>query len=177
MLNDIIDFLKQARQFFNNLIDKISINIWILLIIMSSAATQYITGDFFSMFVSVVPQIIIWWVCHYKYQSIQSPPKLNVSNVKVDGFTWISLRSKGVPEILRPKREGSGLMWEGFTTGISNENGKIGSIAVWLYGSNEGVGHYVYLSRTNRLHSYHGDGHFNLKGYAKEDSSWSIRVL
>ena len=68
-------------------------------------------------------------------------------------------------------------MWEGFAAGISRENGKAGSIAVWLYGSNDGVEHYVYLERTNRFNSHHGTGHFNLKGYAKRDHSWTRQVL
>ena len=170
-------FLKQAWQFLINLIDKISLGFWILLILISPIVIEYVIGESYFFLVSVMPVLITWWICHYKYQSIQSPPKLKGNKVTAGGFTWISFESKGIPEILRPKREASGLMWEGFTTGISNENGKAGSIAVWFYGSNEGVGHYVFLERTNRFHSSHGEGHFNLKVYAKKDRRWATKVL
>ena len=185
MLN-IINFLKQLWQFFIALIDKIGISFWILLIIILTILVQYTMGDsrpILNSALSTLSAVTIWWICHHKYQSIQSPPKLKVSNVTADGFTFISFKSKWVSELsgfseyLKPERESSGLMWEGFTTGISRESGKAGSIAVWLYGSNEGVGHYVYLGRTNMFRSSHGEGHFNLRPYAKNDVRWQSMAL
>ena len=185
MLN-IINFMKQLWQLFITLIDKIGISVWILLIIIFTIMVQYTIGDsrpILNSALSALSAVTIWWICHHKYQSIQSPPKLKVSNVTADGFTFISFKSKGISklsdfsEYLKPERESSGLMWEGFTTGISRENGKAGSIAVWLYGSNEGVGHYVYLDRTNMSRSGHGEGHFNLKPYAKNNVRWQRMAL
>ena len=59
-------FLKQVRQFFFNLIDKISIGVWILLLLMSPIAIQYTIGDSSPLLVSVIPVLITWWICHYK---------------------------------------------------------------------------------------------------------------
>ena len=178
-----ISFLKQPWQLFIALIDKVGTSVWILLIIIFTIVAQYTIGDSHPILVSALSAVTIWWICHHKYQSIQSPPKLKESNVTADGFTFISFKSKGISELsgiseyLKPERESSGLMWEGFTTGISKESGKVGSIAVWLYGSNEGVGHYVYLDRTNMFSSGHGEGHFNLKPYAKSDVRWKRMAL
>ena len=167
MLNNIIDFLKP--------------NAWVLWVLILEIVVYTIIEEeerppiLYFVALSVIPVLVVWWYCYYKYQPIQSPPKLKKNTVNAGGFTWISLESKGVPEIFRPKRKASGLMWEGFTTGISNENGKAGSIAVWLYGSNEGVGHYVYSIRTNTVRSVYGEGHFNLRPWIS--FSWETRVL
>ena len=167
-LNGIINFLKQSLRFFIDRANKISVRIWILLIL--------VTGVFFPTQALLVA-IILWWMDRHKYQSLQAPPKLKADQIGAGRFTWISLEAKWVPEIFRPEREASGLIWEGFTTGISRENGKPGSIAVWLYGSNEGVGHYVYLERTNKIRSHYRDGHFGLKVYARDDKRWALDVL
>ena len=154
--------------FINSLGNKISIEIWVLLIL--------IAGYFFGTS-GIVISIALWLIAYKHQQPVQSPPKLKVSNIEAGRFTWVSLESKWIPEILRPEREASGLIWEGFTTGISKENGRVASIAVWFYGSNAGVGHYLYLLRTNKVHPCHGNGHFNLKSYARNDKRWAIRVL
>ena len=78
---------------------------------------------------------------------------------------------------LRPVRNESGLLWEGFSVSVSKETGKVESIAVWLYGTNGGVGHYHYTARVNTFRSWHGDGHFNLMAHERKEDDWEIKTL
>ena len=118
----------------------------------------------------ISPGVVIWFLCNHKYPGIQSIPKTKMSQCSAGDFTWVGFNQSGIPnwvisEWLESVGSSSGLIWEGFSVGVSKETGKVGSIAVWLYASNEGVGHYVYMVRVNRFNSAHGEGHFNMLPY------------
>ena len=121
--------------------------------------------------------LVLWWIDRHKYQSLQAPPKIKADQIGAGGFTWRSFEKTKLPRILRPEREASGLMWAGLAAGVSNKNGKAGVIAVWLFGSNEGVGHYACVDRIDKTRCNHSDGHFHLKVYAKAGSLWETEVL
>ena len=174
---DQFRYLQEFLLLVIKLIRKVNMSIWILIIIMFSAVITHTAGPSSQLPVSILTALLFWWIFNYKYQNLMSPPKLEGKIICAGDFHWISFDAKGTPKALKPKRESSGLMWEGYAVGISLENGKVGSIAVWLFGSNYGVGHYTYMDKTDRIGVHHGDGHFNLKVYAKENKSWSSFVL
>lgn len=105
-------------------------------------------------------------ISKYLFPYLHSPGKLK-GNVSTKGYTFTFFKPKQVlPEWMRPKRDSSGLMWEGWSAGIRKDNGKVVSIWIELYGTNSGIGHYLcdVKSDTWDSHVYY-DGHFHLKPF------------
>ena len=81
-------------------------------------------------------------------------------------FTWVSNSSLGgmIPWLTQ-MRKSSGLMWEGYTMGVSRESGEVGGFVLWIYGSDEGVGHYVWRGGADRFRREYGEGHVPMMIY------------
>ena len=131
--------------------------------------------------IAAVGILATWWVTQHKYQALQGGRRLRTPVVHEGGFTWVRFAGGPMEEmfggVLAAARAGSGVMWEGYAVGISREEQKPGVIALWLYGTNDGVGHYAYIERTNTFRCGHGDGHFNLLVHEKDGPHWERRVV
>ena len=71
-------------------------------------------------------------------------------------------------------------MWEGYTAGVSRESGKIWIFAMQIYGSDQGVGHYVWWGRTNMFNREYSEGHVNMMPflqYGDPRNDRDIRIL
>ena len=104
---------------------------------------------------------------NYRHPNIQAQTVINELSVHDSGFTWINSSSRNwITSRLTPARRSSGLMWEGYTVGISRESGKGSILAIRIYGSDQGVGHYIWWGRTTRLRREYGEGgHINMMSH------------
>ena len=126
--------------------------------------------------------MLLWFLLSHKNPNLSPVRKLHVDTISGNGFTFHSLGRKR-PSFLGKVRDESGLLWEGFSIGVCKPNpgiplneGKVYSIGVWLYGTNEGVGHYLYQARSNTFNRLYGEGHFNLMPFEAESDLWETRV-
>ena len=131
---------------------------------------------------ALVAMALWFWLSH-KNPSLSPAHRIHADTISGGGFTFFSFGRKR-PSFFDKERDESGLLWEGFSMGVCRPNsddrlyeGKVYSIAVWLYGTNEGVGHYSYKARSDRFSGFYGQGHFNLMPFEAGSDLWRWRVL
>ena len=108
--------------------------------------------------------------------SIKAQPTIGHTTIpgREGGFTWIrwdnAVRFLNSSSLFRvtPNRNESGLIWEGFTAGVSLESGQAGIFQIWIYGSDQGVGHYVWRGGADRFHKEYGEGHVPMMMYLND---------
>lgn len=125
----------------------------------------------------------LWFWLSHKNPNLSPARRIHADTISGGGFTFFSFDRKR-PSFLDKARDESGLLWEGFSVGVCGPNshdrlyeGKAYSIAVWLYGTNEGIGHYSYKARSDTFSGFYGEGHFNLMPFEAGSDSWTWRVL
>ena len=115
--------------------------------------------------------------------SIKAQPAIGQTTIpsREGEFTWIRwdnavrfLNSSSLFGVT-PKRNESGLIWEGFTAGVSLESGQAGIFQIWIYGSDQGVGHYVWRGGADGVHKEYGEGHVPMKMYLDAVGKGRIR--
>lgn len=155
---------------------RVSTKYWILAIFVGAGVCNVVS--FYAGPISLAAAVLVWSITSYRNPPIQPILRLKTKRIQcVDGFCFYGFGGLGLPEWMKPARNESGLMWEGFGMGVSRLTGKVESFAVYLYGSNEGVGHYSYKARDNAFRGSYGEGHFNLMPFEKGSASWEWRVL
>ena len=102
----------------------------------------------------------------HKYQKIQAQPviKRDIVSGREGEFTWINDRIFPKSTFgLEPTSQSSGRMWHGYTVGALRESDRVGIYAMWIYGSDAGMGHYVWEGGSVSGRSTHfGEGHVPL---------------
>ena len=119
---------------------------------------------------TVVPLgVTLFW--NYKNPDIQAQAALNFESYTNDehGFQWMRMDKNSKIDIpwLNPARDSTGLMWKGFTVVVSQADDKISSWVLFVYGSDQGVGHYVLVggAPTGWDNPIHGEGHIPIASY------------
>ena len=87
----------------------------------------------------------------HKYQKIQAQPVINqkIISGREGEFTWIKATSSFASMFgLEPVSESSGRIWEGFTAGVLRQSDQIGIYKLQIYGSDSGLGHYIWMGGT-----------------------------
>ena len=143
---------------------------------MVLAVTLTASVIFDNPYLSLVAVVYVWWARDYKNPPMQPIPKIKADEIQ--GFyRWKEENSKLFPDWIRTAKNESGLIWEGFGLGVSKITGKVEAYSVYLYGSNEGVGHYSYRARENTFRGNYSEGHFNLMPFELGSDTWEMRVL
>ena len=123
----------------------------------------------------LVPAIgnLLW---NHRNPSIKALPiiRREIIGGREGEFTWIRwdnaasfLNSSGLFGVTSNRNE-SGLIWEGFSAGVSRESGELATFQIWIYGSDQGVGHFVWSGGSDRMHKEYGEGHIPMMMYMND---------
>ena len=159
--------------------ERITTKYWVLATFIIAGACNI--ANFYAGPISLAAAVLVWLLASHRNPPVQPIRKLQMNEMPgVDGFTFFRFGERlpnWFPELMRSEKDESGLVWEGFGMGVSRTTGKVEAIAVWLYGTNGGVGHYSYRVRENTFRGSYGEGHFNLMPYAAGSGRWERSVL
>ena len=116
---------------------------------------------------------------NYKHPNIQAQAILDFGryvDVKY-GFQWIRASESSKIDFpgFEPTSKISGLMWRGLTAGVSRNEDLIGTFSLYIYGSDEGVGHYVLLGGIKGNTPSHDYGHIPLASYNAEKARDDVK--